>query len=141
MNKIRTEVGDPVRAAQAADLGAIVTDKAAEDAWTAKAVAAGKAIPAFRTVDSIAGDLAAKRDEIEPSGKYEPTDEELYGSASHVEKRELASLVPLCDHCTKAVPVAKAERYDRNPNHDCARDGHFCSTECYDEATGAGGYR
>ena len=49
--------------------------------------------------------------------------------------------IGLCDHCTKAVPVAKAERYDRSPNHDCARDGHFCSTECYDEATGAGGYR
>ena len=60
---IRTEQGDPVRAAQAADLGAIVTDKAAEDAWTAKAVAAGKAIPAFRAVDSIVGDLATKRDE------------------------------------------------------------------------------
>ena len=36
MNKIRTEVGDPVRAAQAAaqaaDLGAIVTDRAASEA-------------------------------------------------------------------------------------------------------------
>jgi len=98
MNKIRTEVGDPVRAAEAAALGACIAQagphlpegavdagticdactaeavheqgdcscqiaadldaivKAAEDAWTAKAVAA------------------------EPSGKYEPTDEELYGS-------------------------------------------------------------
>ena len=66
--KIRTEVGDPVRAAELAALqpwlefATAIVAIFAEDPWTAKAVAAGKAIPAFRTVDSIVGDLATQRD-------------------------------------------------------------------------------
>lgn len=49
-------------------------------------------------------------------------------------------IVP-CDYCGETVPTEKLARYDRNPNHECERDGHYCSTECYDIGTGAGSYR
>jgi hypothetical protein len=49
---IRTEQGDPVRAAQAADLGAIVTDRAGEQDWTAQAVAQTADLAPYAVVDN-----------------------------------------------------------------------------------------
>lgn len=46
-----------------------------------------------------------------------------------------------CDHCAGPISTERAYRYDRNPNHVCAEQGHYCSVECYDIATGARDYR
>lgn len=41
-----------------------------------------------------------------------------------------------CDLCGDQIDKERCDRYDRNPNHNCATSGHYCSTACYDYATG-----
>ena len=48
--RIRTEAGDPVRAAEAAQDGAIVDSRRGESTWLAQAVKATTELPAFRSV-------------------------------------------------------------------------------------------